>query len=67
MGGFGIGWAEILILVVLFGSFIGVPVAVVLAVVVLGRNQRTTAPTEIQQLQEENARLRDELENLRRS
>lgn len=67
MGGFGIGWAEILILVVLFGSFIGVPVAVVLAVVVLGRNQRTTAPTEIQQLQEENARLRDELENSRRS
>lgn len=67
MGGFGIGWAEILVLVVLFGSFIGVPVAVVLAVVVLGRNQRTTAPTEIQQLQEENARLRDELENLRRS
>lgn len=67
MGGFGIGWAEILILVVLFGLFIGVPVAVVLAVVVLGRNQRTTTPTEIQQLQEENARLRDELENSRRS
>ncbi|MBL8870436.1 MAG: hypothetical protein JNK90_11620 [Planctomycetaceae bacterium] len=66
MGGFGIGWAEILILVVLFGLFIGVPVAVVFAVVVLGRNQRTT-PTEIQQLQEENARLRDELENSRRS
>lgn len=67
MGGFGIGWAEILILVVLFGLFIGVPVAVVLAVVVLGRNQRTTTPTEIQQLQEENARLRDELENSRRN
>lgn len=67
MGGFGIGWAEILILVVLFGLFIGVPIAVVLAVVVLGRNQRTTTPTEIQQLQEENARLRDELENSRRS
>lgn len=61
------GRAEILILVVLFGLFIGVPVAVVLAVVVLGRNQRTTTPTEIQQLQEENARLRDELENSRRS
>ena len=61
------GRAEILILVVLFGLFIGVPIAVVLAVVVLGRNQRTTAPTEIQQLQEENARLRDELENSRRS
>lgn len=60
------GRAEILILVVLFGLFIGVPVAVVFAVVVLGRNQRTT-PTEIQQLQEENARLRDELENSRRS
>lgn len=61
------GRAEILILVVLFGLFIGVPVAVVFAVVVLGRNQRTTTPTEIQQLQEENARLRDELENSRRS
>lgn len=61
------GRAEILILVVLFGLFIGVPIAVVLAVVVLGRNQRTTTPTEIQQLQEENARLRDELENSRRS
>ena len=44
------GRAEILILVVLFGLFIGVPVAVVLAVVVLGRNQKTTTPTEIQQL-----------------
>lgn len=61
------GRAEILILVVLFGLFIGVPIAVVLAVVVLGRNQRTTTPTEIQQLQEENARLRDELENSRRN
>lgn len=67
MGGFGMGWAEILILVVLFGLFIGVPIAVVLAVVVLGRNRRTTAPTEIQQLQEENARLRHELEKSRGS
>jgi|GEM_PF-2961825 hypothetical protein len=67
MSGFGIGWAEILILAVLFGLFIGVPIAVVLAIVVLGRNRRPTAPSEIQQLQEENARLRHELESSRSS
>lgn len=61
----GIGIYELLILLVILGFLVVVPVAIILCVLAFSK-QKQSDVSEITALREENARLREENQQLRR-
>ena len=62
----GIGIMELLILAAIGLVCIGVPVIIVIAVLIANRKQASGAWNEVAQLREENIKLREEIERLKK-
>lgn len=62
----GIGLQELVILLIVLGLFVATPIVIILIVVGFSRRQDRGVTNEVVRLQQENARLKEELESLKR-
>lgn len=62
----GIGLQELVVLLVVLGLFVATPIVIVLIIIGFSRRQDRGVTGELMRLQQENARLKEEVESLRR-
>lgn len=62
----GIGLEELVVLLVVLGLFVATPIVIVLIIIVFSRRQDRGVTGELMRLQQENARLKEEVESLKR-
>lgn len=61
-----VGIQELAILFVVLGLFVATPIVIILIVVAFSRRQDRGVASELTRLQQENARLKEEIESLQR-
>jgi cell division protein FtsB len=62
----GIGLQELVVLLVVLGLFVATPIVIVLIIIGFSRRQDRGVTGELMRLQQENARLKEEVESLKR-
>lgn len=62
----GIGLQELVVLLVVLGLFVATPIVIILIIIGFSRRQDRGVTGELMRLQQENARLKEEVESLKR-